>query len=312
MGKGWIITEKKIDTLVSDIESLLVNGIDNTDDNGSIIDTFANNLAGVIKQRLIREKRTPTLRMSSIGSPCIKKLWLEYHGKEGEPLTSDIYNKFIYGDLIETYMIFLIELSGHKVEGLQDDQELFGIFGHRDLVCDGVLLDIKSCSSYSFEKFKNHLTVDQDIFGYIPQLLGYLEAGQNDPVITEKNKAAFLAVDKVTGSFCLDFHHRDPEFNWEEFYKNRKDQITNKENIPERAFQPKPDGYKNLKTGLFIENGNEYLTTNCSYCSQKFNCYDNIRTFIRSGKPVFFTKIEKEPKLFEITNRIYEELGSKE
>lgn len=241
--------------------------------------------------------------MSNIGTPCVRKLYLEKNFPEKKiPLEPHIIFKFRFGDLTEEDLLFLAAISGHKVEGRQKESEIAGIKGHRDAVIDGFLVDCKSCSSFAFQKFKAHLTPETDAFGYITQILSYLEDAQDDPLVIEKNKAAFLAFDKQHGHICLDFHDRDPEFDWIKFYEERK-AIVNGNELPDRAFEPKPDGYKNPKTKEFIPNGNEYLGINCSYCDMKFACYDNIRIFLRSNKPVFFTKIIKEPaKLVEITD----------
>jgi len=290
LGKGWIITEKKIDTLVSDIESLLINGIDNTNDNGDIIDNFANNLASVIKQRLIREKRAPTLRFSNIGQPCDRKLWYELNEPEkAEPLRAEHYMKFLYGDLVEELILFLAELAGHEVKGRQDEQEIEGIKGHRDAIIDGTLVDVKSASSYSFKKFKEGKLSEDDPFGYIPQLLSYLEASQDDNVLEDKSKAAFLVVDKTLGHITLDFHKRQPEHNWPEFFKSKKELIT-QEIPPEKAFEPEPFG----------KSGNLKLGTNCSYCSFKRHCWPESRTFLYSYGPVHLVNVENEPNVSEI------------
>ncbi len=250
----------------------------------------------------MREKREPTLRMSNIGKPD-RKLWLELnHPEEAEPLTPDVYLKFLYGDVVEALILFLVELSGHDVQGTQDEQEISGIKGHRDGVIDGTLVDVKSASSYSFKKFKEGKLKEDDAFGYIPQILSYLEAGQNDPKVQDKDKAAFLVVDKTLGHFTLDFHRRDPDINWSELYNQKKEMV--KGDIPEFCYPVKPDGYKNPKTKKFVENGNEYLGTGCSYCDFKKFCYPGMRTFLTAKGPKYFTKIVKEPssKLIEITN----------
>lgn len=287
MGKGWIITEKKIDTLVSDIENLLINGIDNTNDNGDIIDNFANNLAGVIKQRLIREKRTPTLRFSNIGQPCDRKLWYELNEPDkAEPLRAEHYMKFLYGDLVEELLLFLAELAGHGVKGRQDEQEIEGIKGHRDAIIDGTLVDVKSASSYSFKKFKEGKLSEDDPFGYIPQLLSYLEASQDDDVLEDKSKAAFLVVDKTLGHITLDFHKRQPEHNWPEFFNQKKEAIK-QETPPEKAFEPEPFG----------KSGNLKLGTNCGYCSFRKHCWPEVKGYKYSYGPVYLIEIKNEPNV---------------
>ena len=289
MGKGWIITEKKIDTLVSDIENLLINGIDNTNDNGDIIDNFANNLAGVIKQRLIREKRTPTLRFSNIGQPCDRKLWYELNEPDkAESLRAEHYMKFLYGDLVEELLLFLAELAGHEVKGRQDEQEIEGIKGHRDAIIDGTLIDVKSASSYSFKKFKEGRLKEDDAFGYIPQILSYLHASQEDENLTDKERAAFLVVDKTLGHITLDFHEKD-NTDWPSYFNSKKELVA-QEVPPEKAFEPEPFG----------KSGNLKLGTNCGYCSFRKHCWPESRIFLYSYGPVHLVNIENEPNVPEI------------
>lgn len=243
--------------------------------------------------------------MSNIGSPCDRKLWLEKNFPQDKvPFTPSTMNKFTFGDLTEEYILFLAELSGHRIEGRQDECVFHGIKGHRDVLIDGTLIDVKSASSFSFKKFKEGLTLEQDAFGYIRQILSYLEAFQHDPLLLDKNRAGFLVFDKQHGHIHVDFHHRDPDFDWAKFYAEKKE-INNSDQMPERAFKPKLDGYKKEK--ILIPNGNELLDTNCSYCDMKFKCYDNIRIFLSSQGPKFFTKVVKQPKMLEISRKELDE-----
>jgi hypothetical protein len=242
-----------------------------------------------MKSRLVREERTPGLRMSSIGNPCIRKLWLEYHYPERiEQLSPDTRLKFLYGDLTEEFLLFLAELAGHTVEGRQDTQEISGVYGHRDAVIDGVVVDVKSASTYSFNKFAGHLTRDTDAFGYITQLQSYLHAGQLDDKVKDKSRGAFLVCDKTLGHITLDIHPYEP-FDWEKEYEYRKSVVYGPD-LPVRSFQPVPEG----------KSGNEKLPINCSYCSVKHLCHDNLRTFLYYSGPVYLTKVVREPNVPEV------------
>lgn len=279
---------KSIDTLVEDIQNLLDKGLENLPEEAIV--SFGEATAKQMTSRLVREERKPGLRMSSIGHPCVRKLWLEYHNPDKvEQLSPDTRLKFLYGDLTEEFLLFLAELAGHKVEGRQDTQEIAGILGHRDAVIDGVVVDVKSASTYSFNKFKSGLTADTDTFGYITQLQSYLHAGQKDDKVTDKSRGAFLVCDKTLGHICLDIHPYIP-FDWESEYELRKAEVNNSKKIPPRSFEPIPDG----------KSGNEKLPVNCSYCSVKHLCHDNIRTFLYSTGPVFLTKVVREPNVPEV------------
>jgi hypothetical protein len=295
---------KTIDTLIADIQGVLMEGVPEIPED--YLKEVSDGLVALLKDKFQKktEERTPKLYFSNIGSPCTRKLWFEINKPETrEELTPDAKLKFLYGDLVELMMVFLAKLSGHRVEGAQDRQELHGLSGRRDVVIDGVLTDVKSASTFSYKKFADHTLEQEDSFGYLPQLKGYLEASQNDPIVTDKSRAAFLAVDKTLGHFCLDFHDR-PDWDWKAVIEYKQSVISS-ETPPERSFEPKPDGYKNYKTGEFVTNGNEVLGTVCSYCSVKQACYDNnIRTFLSSSGPKYFTKIVKEPKMFEVVSEL--------
>lgn len=279
---------KTIDTLVPDLQELLKNGIEGLDP--EITKAFGERVAETTAARLKREPRDGRLRMSNIGRPCVRQLWYDYHDPNGgEKLSGDTYLKFLYGDLIEELMLFLVEVAGHTVEGRQSDLEVAGIKGHRDCIIDGVLIDVKSASTYSFNKFKSGLTPDEDSFGYITQLQSYLHASQLDPLVKDKSRGAFLVIDKTLGHICLDFHDY-VEYDWEGFYERRKAIVSNAENVPARAFSPVPDG----------KSGNEKLPTACSYCSRKWDCWPSLRGFAYSTGPVYLTTVMREPNVPEI------------
>lgn len=280
---------KTIDTLVPDLQELLKNGIEGLDP--EITKAFGERVAETTAARLKREPRDGRLRMSNIGRPCVRQLWYDYHDPSGgEKLSGDTYLKFLYGDLIEELVLFLAEVTGHSVTGTQSELVLSGIRGHRDAVIDGVLVDVKSASTFSFNKFREGLRSDGDSFGYLTQLQSYLHASQTDPLVTDKSRGAFLVIDKTLGHICLDFHDY-VEYDWEGFYERRKAIVSNAENVPARAFSPVPDG----------KSGNEKLPTACSYCSRKWDCWPSLRGFAYSTGPVYLTTVMREPNVPEIT-----------
>lgn len=227
--------------------------------------------------------------MSNIGKPCPRQLWYEINTPEkAKQLRPEEYLKFLYGHILEELLLFLVELSGHKVEGRQDEQEIEGVKGHRDVVIDGVLVDVKSASSYSFKKFKEGRLKEDDAFGYITQLQSYLYSSQNDPKVIDKNRAAFLVIDKSLGHICLDFHEKS-SFDWPKFFRERKELIQQK-NPPERGFKPIPEG----------KSGNLKLNVNCSYCAFKDSCWPEKRTFLYYNGPVDLVKIVRQPNVPEL------------
>jgi len=233
--------------------------------------------------------------MSNIGQPCERKLWYELQGEGGEELRPEHYLKFIFGDLIEELILTLAVLAGHRVEGRQDEQVIEGIKGHRDAVIDGVTVDVKSASTPSYKKFREGLTPEGDSFGYLDQLDSYMHAGLNDPIVTDKDRGAFLVLDKTLGHLHLDVHKRR-ELPWEEIYKHKKNMVS-KEEAPPRKFEALPEG----------KSGNKKLGTNCSYCPFKQTCWPGVRTFLYANKPVYLTEVVRLPNVPELRGKFAEE-----
>lgn len=278
--------EKQIDTLVSDIYELF-DGKER-ELKQEIFDSLGKEVAFTLKERLTATERKPTLRMSSIGKPD-RQLWYEINKPEfAEKMLPKTYLKFFLGDLYESVILALAELAGHKVEGRQDEVTVAGIKGHRDAVIDGTTVDVKTASPYSFEKFKTHLTHEQDAFGYLQQIQSYIEAGQDDPIVTVKDKGAFLVGQKVTGDIVLDIHEKT-KVPIDIIFEHKKKMVKQPE-PPDRCYEPVPMG----------KSGNEKLGINCSYCAYKFHCWDGLRGFAYSNGPVYLTKVVEEPRVPEI------------
>ena len=276
---------KQIETLVEDIYKVLDEGLPENYDEERI-NRFGLDLARIIASRIDGGRsHTPGLRMSNIGQPCERKLWYSINEPEkAEKLAPQTRMKFLFGDILESLLLFLAEASGHDVQGTQDTQEIEGVKGHRDAVIDGVVVDSKSASSFSFKKFKDHELEGNDSFGYIDQLGSYLDAGQNDPIVTDKDRAAFLVVDKQHGHICLDIHKKR-EIDYNALFRYKKAVVNDKE-VPERDFEPVKDG----------ESGNKKLGTICSYCDFKQHCHPGLRTFLYSNGPRFLTTVAKRPQ----------------
>lgn len=279
------MTSKSIDTLVEDIYGLFTNQHPFHKEN---IEEFGRLLTEKLKSKL-GDVQQPRLRMSNLGTSCHRKLFYSINLPrlaEGIPPYAKI--KYLFGDILETLLIFLAKEAGHTVGGEQTELNLNGVRGSRDVVIDGVLVDTKSASSFSFQKFADHLSRDDDSFGYIDQLGAYLSASKDDPLVREKDVAAFLVIDKTLGKICLDVH---PASNID--YARKIDDL--------RAMlaqeTPPGRGYRDQKDG---ESGNRKLPLVCSYCEFKHTCWPGLRTFLYSKGPVYLTKVERQPKVVEI------------
>lgn len=278
---------KQITTLVSDIYKLLENKNKVAPE---IIDEFTNKLNTLLKIRFNEDRGEFTLSMSSLGQPD-RKLWYKKHKPDsGEQLRGETLLKFIYGDIIELLVLMLAKASGHTVKGMQDEISYEGLLGHRDAIIDGVLVDVKSASSYAFDKFKYHKLMDDDPFGYIDQLSLYVTASQDD--IDIKRAGSFIAVNKENGQLALDTYKVGTDKDYRKIISNKKAML-DKDKPPQRCYPDEPDG----------ASGNRKLGVNCSYCEFKKECWPGLRTFLYSGKPRYLTTVVKEPNVLEFKDR---------
>ena len=282
------MSKKQFDTLVDDIYDLF-DKEDGHKCKQANVTWLASELGTVIEQAMAQSNsRQGGLRASNIGKPCRRQLWFDCHGFEGEDLAPHTKLKFLYGHVIEALLLFLAKEAGHKVTDAQKEVEIDGIKGHMDAKIDGVLVDVKSASTYSFKKFKEGTLPQDDAFGYIPQLAFYNQADY-----VSGQTAAFLAMDKQNGHICAYAPSNLPDM------KLKVPQIKAEmegDQPPDRPYVGVPDG----------KSGNQILGVECRYCAHKFNCWTDanngqgVRVFAYSTGPKFFVEVVKEPNVPEI------------
>lgn len=279
---------KNISTLEEDIFKLLGGkSLFNLD----IIDRFGDNVKQTLISRLNKEEREVCLRMSNLGRP-LRQLWYELKNYPKEEPDGKTLLKFAYGDLVEALVLALAEVAGHKVERLQEEVELDGVKGHIDAVIDGVLVDVKSCSPYSYNKFKTGQIFTDDPFGYIAQLSGYASV--------LGLPAGWIPVNKVLGdiSFVPLPEEKVKEYDVESRIRTVKGVISSSV-PPDRCFSPEPDG----------KSGNLKLGITCSYCGYKDECWSDanngagLKTYIYSTGPKYLVQVMKEPRVGERSNQ---------
>lgn len=272
----------EVKTLVRDIQKLLQNGAD-VNEHDEDVQLFLSAMVKVLR-KVFNDRTLDSrvmVRPSNYGKPCKRQLWYGVHGESKEELTPEMRLKFLYGDILEQLLIFLARRSGHTVTGEQREVELNGIKGSIDCLIDGHLVDIKSASSYSFNKFKEG-DLGTDSFGYVPQISFYKQA-------LGKDTASFLVVDKTLGKLCMYTPEPEEELDVGMEVEEVK-KIVNKDIPPERHFDDIEDG----------KSGNKKLGIECSYCQYKRMCWPNVRTFLYSTGPRFLTVVEKLPKVPEV------------
>jgi hypothetical protein len=250
----------------------------------------------LLRSRLAkRDSSGDVLRFSSLGKKD-RQLWYAKHKPEtAEKLHGQVKFKFLYGDILEVLLLFLAKESGHSVEDAQYEVEQDGVKGHIDAIIDGVLVDVKSASSYSYEKFKSGSYVFDDPFGYVSQLSGYANCLKALGKL-EDTRAGFLVADKVNGRIC--YAGLDEEYILGNPPGPRiaklRDVLANP-TPPSRCYPDEPEG----------KSGNRKLGVGCSYCAFKEECWDDrnggkgLRKFFYAKGPVWLTQVKKEPNVPE-------------
>jgi len=284
---------KTIDTLVKDMYDLFDPLIASTlkeEEVDAHLDSFTQSLKQTIKGLLNEKPRERgKLRLSAIGRPA-RQLWYDKNSKEEpKPLASNTRIKFLYGHLLEDVLILLARLAGHTVTDLQKQVNVYGIVGHQDCMIDGILVDCKSASGKSFEKFSKDTLSTDDPFGYIAQISAYAEGNNVD-------EAAFLAIDKQHGNICLTRIHSMDMINVKkriEYLKGSMDES----NPPDKCYADVSDG----------ASGNRKLAIGCFYCAHNRTCWSDsnegkgLRVFNYANGHRYLTKVGKEPNVEEVT-----------
>ena len=266
---------KKIENLVSDIYSVLspLTKGEALDISDKDIDDFGEAIKDVIRHWATPKSRdSNTLRMSNIGKPG-RQLWYDLKYKKEESSFEDSYLpiKFLYGHLLEEVLLFLVKMSGHKVEDEQKEVEVKGVKGHIDCKIDGEVIDIKTASGFAFNKFKNGTLREDDPFGYMAQLAGYEEAEGT-------TNGGFLVINKESGELTLYQPEELDKPYAPKVIEDIKESLESNE-PPDFCYDPVPEG----------KSGNMKLPKNCVYCPHKFKCYPNLRVFKYSKGLVYFT-----------------------
>tara|TARA_R110000764_G_scaffold4116_1_gene17089 strand:- start:1235 stop:2122 length:888 start_codon:yes stop_codon:yes gene_type:complete len=288
-----VLKNPKIDTLIKDIYNMLEEGI-NTEqrDNWSLMCQFSDSIRDSVSQAIKegqREKSQASLRMSQIGKKD-RMLWYDIKSDiKPTDINGSTKIKFIYGHMLESLLILLTQLAGHKITENQKEVTVEGVKGHKDCRIDGMLVDIKSASPYAFKKFKDNTLHNDDPFGYIAQISGYAEEGKD-------TEAAFFAVDKSSGELAL--------CNIDSIHMiNAPDRIKHLKNViesdikPERCYPDEADG----------KSGNKKLAIGCVFCQYKKDCWSDanngmgLRTFKYANGNRYLTQVHKIPDVEEIS-----------
>lgn len=280
---------KTIDTLIPDIYRLFDEDTHHEPSEENLR-RLGEDVIQKVREKLAKREPSEVLRFSSLGRPD-RQLWYMKHRPERDKFRAQTLFQFLYGDVIEQVVLFLVRESGHSVEAEQRELEVGGVVGHLDAIIDGVTTDIKSASPAGFKKFSDGTLFEDDPFGYVGQISSYSN------VATPREGGAFLAANKVNGELAL--LKVSPDICAGFDVPARVDHLKGVLDLPE----PPPRCYPDVPDG---ESGNRKLGLNCSYCPHKIECWSDanggvgLRTFIYSRGPVHLTHVAREPKVPEV------------
>ena len=284
---------KTIHTLVDDIYRLMeTKEAEESVDVEAEIELFGENMKTLMRTEFGRKRTADkrTLRLSNIGRDD-RVLWNVVNGTEKEEIKPATYIKFMYGHLIEEMLLFMTRMAGHEVSDEQRVCEVEGIKGHMDCKIDGLVVDVKSASSFGFKKFKDGTLAMDDAFGYVDQIKAYAHA-------CGETEFGWLAMDKANGHLAVlkyDLEdtqapiHEHIKGDIRERIKHVKEMVKGDEPT-ELCTETVPDG----------KSGNKKLGIKCSYCQYKKHCYPELRAFAYSYGPKFLSEVVNEPRVQEI------------
>lgn len=282
-----------IETLTQDVENLFNGHNPDPEKLKRFSEAVANTVAN--RLRTSGDGRQAYLRLSNIGKPA-RQVYYDIQGYgpgakyAPERLAASDKLKFLYGDLIEELFLYLAEESGHDVSDRQKRVEVDGVVGHIDGKIDGVVVDVKSASKFSFTKFDNGDVVrGDDPFGYCLQVSGYSTAEGTDGYLwvieKERAKQALVRVPTV-----------DPLPKIAEL-RNALTRTT----PPARCYEPVAVG----------KSGNKGLPVGCVFCSHKRECWADanrgrgLRVFSYSTGPTYLVEVFETPRVDEITETFW-------
>ena len=125
---------KIINTLIDDIHTMLETGVDV---DSPLVEQAVDLCAADIKHALYNilaegdRRRLNNLRLSMIGKPD-RQVWYSLNVDNPSVLDGQTRIKFLMGHIIEAVIIAFAQISGHKVEGQQDQIDVEGVKGHQD------------------------------------------------------------------------------------------------------------------------------------------------------------------------------------
>ena len=223
------------------------------------------------------------LRMSNISRPSCQ-LWFEKNKPETAlPKPTTFVMNMMIGDIVEAVFKAVLREANVKFEDtdtvkleIDDDHTISGSY---DLAINDAVDDIKSASDWSYKyKFDSFESLASgDSFGYVGQLAGYAKAAG-------KKAGGWWVLNKANGHFKYVRANIDMDYELDKIKDNIKkaeaDELV-------RCFEPEPETFRGKETGNIV------LNKNCTFCSYRTTCWDNLIEL-----PAQMSKA-KEPKMVQ-------------
>jgi len=217
----------------------------------TVIEQFMEECGAALYNHYKEERDERKIRISSIGQ-CERMQWYKAHDFEEEEPADKLWITFLQGHLMEALVKAVLKISGHKVKDEQAKLSVAGVQGSCDAVVDNELVDFKTASNWSFDKFKDD-EIKNDSFGYLEQISAYAHA-------LGKKRAHFIVLNKNTGELKLTTVNTLK--NIEDHVIYVKD-IVSKKNPPDRP--------------VWAVSAAGELDMRCSFCSFKQDCYESLQ-----------------------------------
>ena len=228
-------------------------------------------IAGVSFKRQFMTEETETakgvLRPSSIGR-CVRQVSYAYHGieKAGKELDSRAKIIFWQGDMVENMIIALAKISGCSIvcTGLNQLRVTYKvgetvINGYPDgvLLADhAYLVEVKSMSSYAFERFENG-EIDE---GYLAQINTYMDSEELKAMNVQR--CVVVALNKDNGILSERILEKNADISTKVVFNICR--IT--QSMPDKL--PEPPEELNF-------NEKRFYPWNCLYCAWWKKCRTN-------------------------------------
>ena len=221
--------------------------------------------------------------MSNIGRPSCQ-LWFEKNKPETAlPKPTTFVMNMMIGDIVEAVFKAVLRESNVKFEDTDtvklELDENHTISGSYDLAINDAVDDIKSASDWSYKyKFDSYESLHAgDSFGYVGQLAGYAKAAG-------KKAGGWWVLNKANGHFKYVPARIEMDYELDRIRESIK-KAEAEELV--RCFEPEPETFRGKETGNIV------LNKNCTFCSYRTACWENLIEL-----PAQMSKA-KEPKMVQ-------------